>query len=49
MTSNNKDKVKRIQDLRRSNAASYTDPRPKKERTRSQIKNAAIKKSKNGD
>lgn len=49
MTSSDKRKVKRIQDLRRSNAATYVDPRPKKERTRAQIKNSAIKKSKNGN
>jgi len=40
-----KEKVKKVQELRRSNAATYKDPRPRRERTRVNKSQKAIKDS----
>lgn len=43
-----KEKVKKVQELRRSNSATPHDQRPNKERTRGDIKKKEIKRSSEG-
>ena len=45
MIMENKSKVRKVQELRRSNAASPQDSRPNRQRTRATVKRAAIKEA----